>query len=108
MLKPLQAATTALSLEQNSSISTVMPIVTGLKQHMAPKDNDCGDIKRFKRCVKEDLSVCFPVTGTVEDCKVGMTWLVAALDLRFKSLPFLDEKLHCHVGSAFSYRLEPN
>ena len=87
VLKPLQAVTTALSLEQNLSISMVMPIVTGLKQRIAPKDNDCGEIKRFKQHVK-DPSVRFLVTDTVEDCRVHMTWLAAAVDPRFKTLIF--------------------
>ena len=105
-LKPLHAATTALSLEQNSSISTVMPIISGILQHMEKSDSDSHAVCCFKRQVTADLQARFPSTGKGMDCSVNVTWLAAAIDPRFKELKFLKEKMRGYVWTAIEDRVK--
>ena len=104
-LKPLQAATTALSLEQNASISTVCPIVAGLLNHMSSAEGDSTAIRSFRERVTTDLKERFPTTGSADDCSENVAWLSAAIDPRFKELKFLSPELRPHMRSALEERV---
>ena len=104
-LKPLQAPTTALSLEQNASISTACPIVAGLLNHMSAAEGDSTAIRSFRERVTTDLKERFPTTGSADDCSENVAWLSAAIDTRFKELKFLSPDLRPHMRSALEERV---
>lgn len=84
VLKPLQVATTVLSMEGNPSTSCVQPILHGLlNDHLKTTDADSTTIKQLKSAIAGDLRDRFPQ----QKCKLA--WLASALDPRFKSLDFL-------------------
>ena len=56
VLKPLQMATTALSLERNVSSSLIYPVIHGLIScHLKVDSTDLPTIKRFKEIVRSQL-----------------------------------------------------
>ena len=94
VLKPLQIATTALSMEQNPSISCVYPVVHGLiNLHLQSSDGDAAPTKKLKTAVAGDLKRHFPMQGNGLDAANNLAWIGSALDPRFKALTFLPDTL---------------
>ena len=57
VIKPLQIATTALCEEQNVSLSSVYPVVNGLRLAVVPSDNSA--VKAFKEVVSMKIKQHF-------------------------------------------------
>ena len=94
VLKALQVATKALSLEQNVSSSLIYPIIHGLINcHLKVDPIDFPTIKRFKETVTSQLEDHFSF-----DPK-NIAILVAAVDPRYKDLDFLKNEEREEVES---------
>ena len=92
VLKPLQMATTVLSMDTNPSPSCVYPVVHGLvNQHLVVRDGDSVPVRKLKERVASDLEERFHLQPA-EDADVHVAWLASALDPRFKQLSFLSEQ----------------
>ena len=94
VLEGLQIATTAMSSEQNVSVSCVLPVVNGLKNNFLKMvHTDSALLKNFKSTVSADLSRRF-LTDLGAD---SITALAACMDPRHKSLKSLKEPLRLLV-----------
>ena len=91
VLKPLQMATTVISLEQNTSCSIVYPIIHGLlSNHLAIEENDIAAIKSFKLNVKSQLNERFKLSSL--DTAISLLILCSAIDPRYLNLVFLTKQ----------------
>lgn len=86
-LKALHAAITALSPEQNSSVSPVFLITVGLLQHTSPADVDGDETRTFRQWLTADLTTQFPTDSP--DSHVYPVRLASAVNPWFKDLQFL-------------------
>ena len=94
VLEGLQIATTAMSSEQNVSVSCVLPVVNGLKNNFLKMvHTDSALLKNFKSMVSADLSRRF-LTDLGADSIIA---LAACMDPRHKSLKSLKEPLRLLV-----------
>ena len=84
VLKALQVATKALSLEQNVSSLLIYPVIHGLINcHLKADTTDLPTIKRFKETVISQLENCFSFDPE------NIAILAAAVDPRYKDLDFM-------------------
>ncbi|XP_071845742.1 E3 SUMO-protein ligase ZBED1-like [Apostichopus japonicus] len=84
----LQIATTVLSSEQNTSLSSVLPIVSGLvKRHLKVDAEDIPAVKAFKITTSNDLKRRFTPSE-----EVSRAQLASFLDPRYKGLKFLSKE----------------
>ena len=106
VLKPLQTATTVLSMDTNPSLSCVYPVVHGLvNQHLVVRNGDSVQMQKLKERVASDLEERFHLQPA-EDADVHVAWLASALDPRFKQLFFLSEQNTPAVWSYVRSRVE--
>ena len=84
VLKTLQVATKALSLEQNVSSLLIYPVIHGLINcHLKADTTDLPTIKRFKETVISQLENCFSFDPE------NIAILAVAVDPRYKDLDFM-------------------
>ena len=94
VLEGQQIATTAMSSEQNVSVSCVLPVVNGLKNNFLKMvHTDSALLKNFKSTVPADLSRRF-LTDLGADSIIA---LAACMDPRHNSLKSLKEPLRLLV-----------
>lgn len=86
ILQPFEIATVILSKETNVSLSTVLPIVHGLKKKMTIVEEDSPVVKQFKTKIVEAMAKRWDLQN-LEPTQVSV--LATALDPRFRQLSFL-------------------
>lgn len=88
LLAPLKAATTVMCEEKQPTVSSIAPLRTKLLAHFECSSDDIPLIKEMKRVMAEDLRERY-----VDEEPFLLR--AAALDPRFKKLPFLcDNRRH--------------
>ena len=106
VLKPLQMATTVLSMDTNPSLSCAYPVVHALvNQHLVMRNGDSIPVQKLKERMASDLEERFHLQPA-EDADVHVAWLASALDPRFKQLSFLSEQNTSAVWSHLRSRVE--
>ena len=101
VLKPLQVATTALSLDQNVSSSLIHPVVNGLVNcHLKVRESDLAMVKRFKEVVTGEVLQRFPFHPE------SVAVLSAALDPRYHHLDFLSDQERNQVHDVILDKVE--
>ena len=101
VLKPLQIATTALSLDQNVSSSLIHPVVNGhLNCHLKVRESDSAMVKRFKEVVAGELLQRFPFHPE------SVAFLSAALDPRYHHLDFFSDQERKQVHGVILDKVE--
>ncbi|XP_051806127.1 E3 SUMO-protein ligase ZBED1-like [Acanthochromis polyacanthus] len=86
ILKPLKNVTTLMSTETSPSVSMIIPLQKMILKSMTTSEEDSSTIKDAKAAVTKDLEVRY---GNPE--LQDYLHRTAALDPRFKSLPYLEE-----------------
>lgn len=99
VLQPLKVATTAVSGENNVSLSCVMPIVTALvTNHLKILETDTEILKAFKNTVREDIKYSrFPEIFAIPD---GSDIEKNSSEDR-RQLPSLEIVLNAHIIATF-------
>ena len=93
-LKALQTATTAMSSEQNTSVSSILPVVCGLrKNHLKEDIDDSPLLWEFEDTVSRELKERF-LDNLADD---SVSAIAACLDPRHKSLKFLSQDLRTKI-----------
>ena len=101
VLKALQVATKALSLEQNVSSLLIYPVIHGLINcHLKADTTDLPTIKRFKETVISQLEYCFSFDPE------NITILAAAVDPRYKDLDFMKSEERKEVKNVLLAMIE--
>lgn len=89
VLRPLQVATTALCSEKETTASSVLPIITKLKdKFLSVRTNDSEIIQNFKMKASQELDLKFNLT---DDLWLSPLTMTSFLDPRYKSLGFLSD-----------------
>ncbi|KAE8299663.1 hypothetical protein D5F01_LYC02075 [Larimichthys crocea] len=85
LLKPLKTVTTALSDEQNPTVSLIVPLKHTIEQSMLPVEEDSTTVSMMKKAIFNNVSDRYtgPGNNHLLDC--------TALDPRFPSLPHLSK-----------------
>lgn len=86
ILKPLKNVTTLMSAETPPSVSMIIPLQKMILKSMTPSEEDSSTIKDAKAAISEDLEVRY-----LNPEFQHYLHRTAALDPRFKSLPYLEE-----------------
>ncbi|XP_046552756.1 E3 SUMO-protein ligase ZBED1-like isoform X3 [Haliotis rubra] len=89
VMKPMKTATTVMCDEQQPTLSVVYPLYSSLLKSTAPAncdDTDSRTIREMKRAMHEDLNHRYQ-----SDVDVSLLHNAAAMDPRFKDLPFLSD-----------------
>ncbi|XP_037543305.1 E3 SUMO-protein ligase ZBED1-like [Nematolebias whitei] len=82
LMAPVKLVTTSMSEDKRPTLSMILPVKAKLKKNFEPSDEDSVLIREMKQAFKNDLEKRY--TGLEH-----LFHTAAALDPRFKSLPFL-------------------
>ncbi|XP_060583389.1 E3 SUMO-protein ligase ZBED1-like [Ruditapes philippinarum] len=87
IMEPMKLATVTMCEESVPTVSVVLPLLHQLKRNFQPNDDDSKAVVDLKQAIFKNLSLRY--TPDVQDTDFLIK--AAALDPRFKLLPFLDE-----------------
>jgi hypothetical protein len=97
VLKPFKVATQYLSGDLYVSMSSLMPVITGLLENVATSEADSANIKQMKSTISKQLHERFPQIQPPHWIILALT--ASLLDPRFHSLSFVSNNLAAVIRS---------
>ena len=102
ILHPLES-TTHLCSDTMSSISSILPVLFGILNHLKVEESDSANIRRFKISVESQIKSRWDLNDIASsDIKV----IATALDPRYKSLKFLSVEKVCEVKTEIRHKIQ--
>ena len=86
-----------------SSISSILPVLFGILNHLKVEESDSANIRRFKISVESQIKSRWDLNDIASsDIKV----ITTALDPRYKSLKFLSVEKICEVKTEIRHKIQ--
>ena len=102
-LRPFDVATTYMCYEENTTISSTLPIIHGLVESMKKSSEDCPNVVHFKHDVTSEIKRRWRLDSLdMSSCMV----VASMLDPRFKLPKYLDEHQTETVKSIIVERMD--